>query len=1053
MTSQLASVESSSGPEITSVPEPGQLVEARRRQWVVADVVASEAIGFAGRPQHLLTLASIDDDALGEEVQIVWEIEPGAHIIERAGLPTITGKDDTEELEAFLDAVRWGAATNADRGFLQAPFRSGVSIEDFQLDPMVRAIDMARANLLIADDVGLGKTIEAGLVIQELLLRHRARTALVVCPASLQEKWRVEMLEKFGLEFKVMNTEYVKELRRNRGIHANPWTSFPRLITSVDWLKAGEPLRMMRDVLPVHATYPRKFDILVVDEAHNVAPAGSANYVVESQRTRLIRRIAPHFQHRLFLTATPHNGYTESFTSLLELLDNQRFSRNIMPDDKQLSQVMVRRLKTDLVDSEGKPLYPKRDLRALAIPFTDQERSMHAMLDAYCKSREATARETASTGTKFVNTLLKKRLFSSPAAFASTLEKHVHTLEAKKSAPENSVLSERILRKAIAKAEEDYADDERAEEMRDEAVEEASKRSAPLTDEERQMMEKMRSWAQGAANKSDSKAKAIVDWIENNLKANGEWNDRRVILFTEYRTTHQWLHRILAAQGFGGDRLELIHGGMDQEDREKVKAAFQTNPKDAAVRILLATDAASEGIDLQNYCNCMIHVEIPYNPNVMEQRNGRIDRHGQRQDEVLIWHPVDGGAAQGDTLGGHRDDIIRALKKLEAMREDMGSVNPVIAPQMAGLIEGTRRELDTREAEARAAKAKKFVRAERELSERIAKLHERLMETRKDFHLTPDRICSAVKVGLALADRPPLEDVELEDAPIGTVFKMPVLTGTWARCMEGLRHPHTGEIRPITFDHDVAKNRDDVVLVHLNHRLVQMCLRLMRAEVWAQDDVKKLKRVDVRSVPDEVLDAPAVVVVSRLLITGGSHHRLHEELTVSGGYLKANGFARESGVRRVNEWLERASSFKASGSAFEQLAGDFGKHRDAIMQTVEARSRDRLRNLENTLQTRKEQEIKNIGSVLSELQKAIEEELAKENKPEQLDWIAQLVEDERTQVRRDFEALKARLASIPEERDQEVQAIERRYESFAARTFPVAVILLVPDAQIEGGAS
>lgn len=1053
MISQLASVEYSADPGITSVPEPGQLVEARRRQWVVADVAASEATGFAGRPQHLLTLTSIDDDALGEEVQIVWEIEPGAHIIERAGLPTITGKDDTEELEAFLDAVRWGAATNADRGFLQAPFRSGVSIEDFQLDPMVRAIDMARANLLIADDVGLGKTIEAGLVIQELLLRHRARTALVVCPASLQEKWRVEMLEKFGLEFKVVNTEYVKELRRNRGIHANPWTSFPRLITSVDWLKAGEPLRMMRDVLPVHATYPRKFDILVVDEAHNAAPAGSANYVLESQRTRLIRRIAPHFQHRLFLTATPHNGYTESFTSLLELLDNQRFSRNIMPHDKQLSQVMVRRLKTDLVDSEGRPLYPKRDLRALAIPFTDQERAMHAMLDAYCKSREATARETASTGTKFVNTLLKKRLFSSPAAFASTLEKHLHTLEAKKRGPENSVLSERILRKAIAKAEEDYADDERAEEMRDEAVEEASKRSTPLTGDERQMLEKMRAWAQGAANKSDSKAKAIVDWIENNLKTNGEWNDQRVILFTEYRTTHQWLHRILAAQGFGGDRLELIHGGMDQEDREKVKAAFQTNPKDAAVRILLATDAASEGIDLQNYCNCMIHVEIPYNPNVMEQRNGRIDRHGQRQDEVLIWHPVDGGAAEGDTLGGHQDDIIRALKKLEAMREDMGSVNPVIAPQMAGLIEGTRRELDTREAEARAAKAKKFVRAERELSDRIAKLHERLMETRKDFHLTPDRICSAVKVGLALADRPPLEVVELEGAPIGTVFKMPVLTGTWARCMEGLRHPHTGEIRPITFDHDVAKNRDDVVLVHLNHRLVQMCLRLMRAEVWAQDDVKKLNRVDVRRVPDELLDAPAVVVVSRLVITGGSHHRLHEELTVSGGYLKATGFARESGVRRVNEWLESASSFEASGPALEQLAGDFGKHRDAIMQTVEARSRDRLRNLENTLQTRKEQEIKNIGSVLNELQKAIEEELAKENKPEQLDWIAQLVEDERTQVRRDFEALKARLASIPEERDQEVLAIERRYESFAARTFPVAVILLVPDAQIEGGAS
>ncbi|MCS5515559.1 DEAD/DEAH box helicase [Pseudomonas qingdaonensis] len=192
---------------------------------------------------------------------------------------------------------------------------------------------MARVNLLIADDVGLGKTIEAGLVIQEMLLRHRARTVLIICPASLQEKWRVEMLEKFGLEFQIVDTGYIKQLRRERGIHANPWTSHPRLIASMDWVKSGEGLRAMRDVLPAHTSYPRKFDMLVVDEAHNIAPASGANYALESQRTRFIRSISPHFQHRLFLTATPHNGYTESFTSLLELLDDQRFARNILPDE------------------------------------------------------------------------------------------------------------------------------------------------------------------------------------------------------------------------------------------------------------------------------------------------------------------------------------------------------------------------------------------------------------------------------------------------------------------------------------------------------------------------------------------------------------------------------------------------------------------------------------------------------------------------------------------------------------------------------------------------
>ena len=129
----------------------------------------------------------------------------------------------------------------------------------------------------------------------------------------------------------------------------------------------------------------------------------------------------------------------------------------------------------------------------------------------------------------------------------------------------------------------------------------------------------------------------------SDFKADGQWNDRRVILFTEYRTTHQWMHEILASHDFGGDRLAILHGGIAQDEREKVKAAFQTSPKDSAVRILLATDAASEGIDLQNHCNCLIHLEIPYNPNVMEQRNGRIDRHGQRQPRVHIFHFVGQG--------------------------------------------------------------------------------------------------------------------------------------------------------------------------------------------------------------------------------------------------------------------------------------------------------------------------------------------------------------------------------------------------------------------------
>lgn len=1015
-----------------TTPQPGQLVEVRRRQWVVADVDAS-AVSPELPKQNLVKLASIDEDALGEEIEVLWELEPGAHVIERAGLPTISALDDPSKLEAFLDAVRWGAATNADRGYLQAPFRSGVSIEDYQLDPLVRAIDMARTNLLIADDVGLGKTIEAGLVIQEMLLRHRARTILVLCPSSLQEKWRSEMAEKFGLEFRIVDTEMVKRSRRERGLHANPWTSFPRLIASIDWAKQGEGIRLLRDVLPPQPTFPRRFDMLVVDEAHNVAPT-VGKYAVESLRTRLVRLLAPHFQHKLFLTATPHDGYTESFTALLELLDDQRFSRNILPPEGQLARVMVRRLKSDLVDAKGKRLYPVRRLEALNVEYTAEEREARQLLEEYIASREKQDdREGAAS--HFVHQLLRKRLASSPAAFASTLARHTATIEGKGEMRRASRLDERILRRAIAKTEEDYANDDTRESAEAEAIEEASRRLRALSPDERKLLLRLRSWAEQASHRPDSKAEALIRWLDANLRPKGKWSNARVILFTEYRATQKWLNEILASHDFGGDRLALLFGGMDPKERERIKAAFQADPGVSPVRILLATDAASEGIDLQNHCNLLVHVEIPYNPNVMEQRNGRVDRHGQRQSEVVIWHPV-------DASGGHGDDILRALRKLDAMRADMGSVNPVIAPQLPALLEDRRRELDTGLAEKRIERARRYVKAERELRERIARLHERLTTTRTEQHLTPDRIERVVRVALSLTDKPDLALATLSDLPGARVFRMPALAGSWSRCLDGLEHPYTKRIRPITFDHDIAKGRDDVVLVHLNHPLVQMSLRLLRAEVWARDDVKKLNRVTVRTLPDAKVDGPAVAVVSRLVITGGNHHRLHEELTEAGGYLRDAGFKREDRVTELRAWLDSSAPGTIPDSLFDALRTRFQKHTEAIMGAIGARSKDRLKVLGNTLESRKQREIEDMSQLLDDLAKNLEAELKKEE-PKQLSLFS---EDERTQLRRDRLALEARLRRVPEERERERLAIEERHSGLVDHTFPVSVILLVPES-------
>jgi hypothetical protein len=182
-----------------TAPDIGELVRVRGQHWVVTDV--HEPDGAAGDGQTLIDLLSVSDGGYGTELKVIWEVEPGREVLEAQTLPDVTSDsfDSPRRLATFLDAIRWSAVTSADTRRLQAPFRSGVKIEDYQLEPVARALRAPRVNLLIADDVGLGKTIEAGLTALELLLRHRASRIMVVCPAGLTVKWQDEMAEKFGL--------------------------------------------------------------------------------------------------------------------------------------------------------------------------------------------------------------------------------------------------------------------------------------------------------------------------------------------------------------------------------------------------------------------------------------------------------------------------------------------------------------------------------------------------------------------------------------------------------------------------------------------------------------------------------------------------------------------------------------------------------------------------------------------------------------------------------------------------------------------------------------
>lgn len=1054
---------------LATIPEQGQLVEVRNRPFVVTEVSKSSQPASlldqrGHQAHHLVTLHAVEDDALGEELQVIWEVESGAQIYEQATLPTPTGFDSPHRLAAFLNAVRWGAAVAADGRLLQAPFRSGIDIEDYQLDPVVRAIQMPRVNLLIADDVGLGKSIEGGLVMQELIIRGRVRRMLIVCPAPLQIQWQEQMRDKFGLEFRIVDSALMHDLRRQRGLHVNPWTHFPRLITSIDYLKRDRPMRLFRETLPPRgeASYPRRYDLLLVDEAHNVAPAGRGHYAIDSQRTDAIRVLAPHFEHRLFLTATPHNGYSESFSALLELLDNQRFARGVPPDPATLAQVMVRRLKTELQDDFGQPRFPARHLMALDVAYTDEERAVHRHLQAYTALRRQHAKDEAErTATEFVLKLLKKRLFSSPAAFALTLAKHQATVSGQEQGKTVLQTTTRpatgLLRARLESWEERDSDDSAESEATDNALSMAGRLFTPLTPAERALLEQMSAWAHQAQARADSKARHLMAWLTQTLRPNGQWNEERVIIFTEYRDTQQWLQELLAAVGLTAhERLLTLHGGMNSQERERVKAAFQAAPTLSPVRILLATDAASEGIDLQRHCHRLLHYEIPWNPNRLEQRNGRIDRHGQPH-QPQIYHFAPAGFTPGATgprltpgeLEWDLEFLMLAVTKIEQIRADLGKVGPVIAEQVTEAMLGQRDRLQTLEAERAAEPVRRLLKFERNLEERIRKLHDQLLESKRELNLAPENIQAVVEIALALADQPPLQPVALPGIwpdPSGRyqhspVFQVPALHGvTWARCTEGLEHPHTRVRRPIVFDHNLARGRDDVVLAHLNHRLVQLSLRLLRAQVWSNRRGQELHRVTACVAPDHQVSDLAVIAHARLVIIGGDSRRLHEEIIQAGGEVRQGSFRRFETLQRMNEIWHAATDRLPAEPILAKLRTLWPTVEASLQQALDLRSQERAASLQRVLAQRAAKEAADMQTILNELAQAIRTELREE--PLQLSLFTT---DERQQYGRNVAALEARLAQIPAEIAQEQAAIARRYAEPQARLFPVAVTFIVPE--------
>ncbi|MBF8187828.1 DEAD/DEAH box helicase [Nonomuraea sp. K274] len=1073
-----------------SVPAVGQLVTVRNRNWVATAVerssIATEQPGspLLAEAQHLVSLVSVDGDAGDEELRVLWELEPGATAREQHALPSpLRGFDEPAKLDAFLDAVRWGSVATADKTLLQAPFRSGVKPEDYQLDPVVRALQMPRTNLLIADDVGFGKTIEAGLVMQELMLRHRARTMLIVCPASLTLQWRDEMRDKFGLAFKIVDAELLRDLRRARGVYANPWTHYPRLIVSIDWLKRDRPLAMLRSILPPVPQYPRTFDLLVIDEVHTCAPSGTGKYAVDSQRTVAIKTLAPHTEHRLFLSATPHNGYLESFTALLALLDNHRFARTLVPSEEAKAQVMVRRLKRDLPPRwDGTPRFPERDLdHPLEVVYDAATCDAYAKLNEYAQSRRETisgqqflAEIAPSRATDFVITLLKRRFLSSPMAFANTVEAHLKSMAARERKDNDDRVDDRradsvvekILATMVERLDETAEDDEAFGDAEGQALTTVRRLVPPLSLSERKLLEGLRDWGRNSSGRDDGKFTAFFDWLRAIVQTGGtggakdDWNGERVIVFTEYRDTQRWLLDLLIGAGVPAKAIGQLYGGQDRDERERVKNVFQDSLDLHPMRILLATDSASEGINLQNHCHRVLHWEIPWNPNRLEQRNGRVDRHGQSAPKVEIVHFVPSGwdRSQEEDTGfaeGTLEDAMAflgvAVRKVDQIRTDLGSVGEVIASQVTQKMLGKRSSWQSSDKEMKQRAGKAVLKIERNLAHDLQQAQEQLTQTRTELNLNPKTIEQVVRTALRLAHNKDLVEVPSPKGVNARCFKLPDLKEGWAQARnDGLRHPVSGKERPVTFDQDYA-GRNDVVLLHLNHRLVDLCLRLLRAELWSQGEHgAHLTRVTARVVPGDLLRTPAVIAHGRVVLTGNRGVRLHEQIALAGGALEQGKLVVEKNPEVLERWLAAASQDAPPPELLDRLTGLWPALEAPLGRALAAESKKIATKQSKVLEKRCEEDVKAMRAVLAELERNIREALKTDPLWRQDTLFT--IDAERDQLKKDHDELTERLAAIPGQIESEATALRHRYADPVARRFPVAVTFLVP-ASVTVGAT
>ena len=571
------------------------------------------------------------------------------------------------------------------------------------------------------------------------------------------------------------------------------------------------------------------------------------------------------------------------------------------------------------------------------------------------------------------------------------------------------------------------------------------------TGEEIALLEKMEQWATAQEARPDAKATELISYLTAVCKPDGRhWTNERVVVFTEYRDTEIWLAGLLGQEGLAGNGLKMLDGTTPADDREQIRLAFQADPTEHPVRILLATDAASEGIDLQNHCHRLVNYDIPFNPNKLEQRIGRIDRYGQTQTPD-IRHFV--GAGWGHAVDSYEADLeflARVATKVARMEEDLGSVNAVLADavQRRMLGEAVAQDID------KAGRKTTQLPTESNVGEQVRRLRRNLDETVAELGITPGAVKRVVDTALQLARQQPLRPHIDDKLLVDGLYAVPPLTGSWQRAAAGLtaklqRDGEEPRQLPITFDPTVGKPTDDVVLAHLGHPLVAMSTRLLRAAV-SNGDIG-LHRVTAVVSDDPALEDVLVGAYSRFVLVGADGVRLHEEVLYAGGWAPEPGrFRRLENLTTLGGILTRAltSGTLASPTVQSRLVERWPRNVEGLRAAIDWRTATRRESLERKLAQRREAEQARIVANLDQFAATLRDALAVDN-AEAEDALFSRAEasrsrDELAQFRRDRQSWQQRLDRLAVERDREVAAIEARYRDPQQHSFPVAVIFVVP---------